>query len=70
VFIGSVGDEVVPPWRELRTRRWAYVELGTGERELYDLRHDPDQLVNVVDEPSNASLVRRLSAGLAAYGAG
>ena len=68
VFAGSVGDETIPAWRELRTRRWAYVELDTDERELYDLRHDPGQLENVVDAPAFANVVERLSDALAAYG--
>ena len=68
VFAEWVGDEQIPAWRELRTRRWSYVELGTGERELYDLRNDPYQLVNVAADPSFALEVERLSAALAAYG--
>jgi arylsulfatase A-like enzyme len=31
----------------LRTRNALYVEHGTGERELYDLRHDPAELRNL-----------------------
>ena len=67
VFSEWVGDERIPPWWELRTRRWAYVELATGERELYELRRDPYQLVNVADDPSYAPVLRRLSASLATY---
>ncbi len=47
--------------------RFAYVELATGERELYALREDPFQLVNVVDEPRFATVVERLSVALDAY---
>jgi len=68
VFIESVGDERIPAWRELRTRRFAYVELATGERELYDLRSDPFQLVNVVSDPGYAADVERLASALDAYG--
>jgi arylsulfatase A-like enzyme len=68
VFAEWVGDDGVPPWRELRTRRWAYVELATGERELYDLRRDPYQLVNVAADPAYGAEVQQLSAALAAYG--
>jgi N-acetylglucosamine-6-sulfatase len=67
VFAEWVGDERIPPWWELRTPRWAYVELATGERELYDLEVDPYQLTNVVGDPSYAGRVGRLSSSLAAY---
>ena len=48
----------------LRTMEWTYVEYGSGERELYDLRLDPHQLTNVVDEVA-PSLVAALSRRLA-----
>ena len=51
----------------LRTEEWSYVEYGSGERELYDLRLDPHQLSNIVDDVNPAvpaALSRRLS-GLA-----
>jgi arylsulfatase A-like enzyme len=38
-----------PGYVALRTRDHLYVEYGTGERELYDLRVDPDELHNVVN---------------------
>jgi hypothetical protein len=31
----------------VRTTRWSYAELLTGEKELYDLATDPFQLTNV-----------------------
>jgi arylsulfatase A-like enzyme len=31
---------------------WKYVELDTGERELYDENADPHELTNLVDEPA------------------
>ncbi len=60
VFAEWVGDRAIPAWWEVRTRRFAYIELGTGERELYALRDDPYELVNVVDAP--AFQARRLAA--------
>ena len=35
-----------PGLKAVRTEQYLYVEYGTGERELYDLRKDPDQLDN------------------------
>lgn len=40
------GSSTIPPWRGVRTADHVYVEYGTGEREFYDMRHDPLQLTN------------------------
>jgi len=37
----------IPDYDGVRTSRWVYVQYATGERELYDLRHDPDELHNL-----------------------
>jgi N-acetylglucosamine-6-sulfatase len=37
-----------PTYAAVRTERYTYVEYVTGERQLYDLRADPDQLHNIV----------------------
>ena len=47
----------------IRTTDWAYIEYGTGERELYDLAGDPHQLANVV-ETADPALVAALAARL------
>jgi len=67
LFAEWVGDDRVPGWWEVRTSRFAYVELATGERELYALRRDPYELVNVVEDPGFADDVERLAALLATY---
>lgn len=64
VFAELQSDQRIPAWSALRGRRFAYVELVTGERELYDLRDDPFELVNVVDDPRYADDVERLAAAL------
>jgi arylsulfatase A-like enzyme len=65
VYAEWVGEGLpVPGWWALRTPGFAYVELTTGERELYALREDPFELENVVDEPRFAAVVERLSAAL------
>jgi N-acetylglucosamine-6-sulfatase len=50
----------------LRNERFVYAEHDNGERELYDLRTDPDQLENVVGEPRFAAVEARLAERLAA----
>jgi N-acetylglucosamine-6-sulfatase len=49
-IIGTKQD--VPPFWSLRTNRYRYVELGTGERELYDLAVDPYELQNLANRPT------------------
>lgn len=70
-----VGDRKVPPWWEVRTAGFAYVELATGETELYDLAGvigsaDPYELQNRAADPAYAAVRARLSAELAALRAG
>jgi N-acetylglucosamine-6-sulfatase len=42
------GSGAPPTYAAVRTARYTYVEYVTGERQLYDLRADPDQLRNIV----------------------
>ncbi len=37
----------IPDYDGVRTGRYVDVEYATGERELYDLRHDPDEVHNL-----------------------
>jgi arylsulfatase A-like enzyme len=37
----------IPDYDGLRTAGYVFVEYATGERELYDLRHDPDEVHNL-----------------------
>lgn len=50
----------------IHTPRYVYVEYRNGERELYDLARDPDQLRSVHNDPAysavEAELARRLAA--------
>jgi N-acetylglucosamine-6-sulfatase len=50
----------------LRNYRWKYVEHSSGERELYDLERDPDELTNVATDPALAELRGAMAARLAA----
>ncbi len=46
--------------RMIRTRDWKLCVLPRGERELYDLKQDPDEVRNVVEVPANAQVLREL----------
>jgi N-acetylglucosamine-6-sulfatase len=57
---GSVTD-----YEGLRSTSYSYVEWADGERELYDLKRDPDQLQNEAGNAAYGSTVADLSARLA-----
>jgi N-acetylglucosamine-6-sulfatase len=58
------GVAVVPPtYAAVRTDRYTYVEYVSGERQLYDLSADPDQLHNIVST-ADPKLVQDLSTQL------
>ena len=60
------GSRSVPAFWGVRTDRYKYVELATGERELYDLQADPYELQNRHGDPAFAQLEANLAAQLAA----
>jgi N-acetylglucosamine-6-sulfatase len=45
-----------PSHRGLRTASYKYVEYGTGEKEVYNLRTDPDERLNLRDQVPKAWL--------------
>ena len=45
----------------IRSRNWLYAEYATGERELYDLAHDPDELQSLHADPRYAAVRRALA---------
>ena len=53
----------IPDYDGVRTARYTYVEYATGERELYDLRHDPDEVHNLAG--TRPALERRLGRRIA-----
>jgi len=58
------GDRV-RPYSALRTRDYLYVDYATGERELYNLRTDPNELTSIHSSASHAlmkELGKRLNA--------
>ena len=55
----------IPEYAAIRTDRYTYVEYVTGERELYDLRTDPDELHNIAataDPKVVSGLAKQLAA--------
>lgn len=52
------------PWwaTGIRTDRYLYVRQSNGEEELYDVATDPDQYVNLVDEPAAGHVLSLLRA--------
>ena len=58
--------------RGIRTEEWKYVHYPHGDgspdehlAELYDLKQDPGENVNLVSKPESAAIVQRLQAELA-----
>ncbi|MFN2432766.1 MAG: sulfatase-like hydrolase/transferase [Gemmatimonadota bacterium] len=58
------GEIKVPRYSAVRTGQYTYVEIGTGEKELYDRAADPHQLDNVAQKPGYAAVVSDLAARL------
>ncbi|MGH6819988.1 MAG: sulfatase-like hydrolase/transferase, partial [Methylocella sp.] len=54
-----------PVFKGIHTEDYVYVEYRDGERELYDMKADPNQLSNIY-ETADQGLVAKLSAWLAA----
>jgi arylsulfatase A-like enzyme len=59
---GPSGQRV---YTAVRTPRFKYVEYMTGERELYDLSPDPDELQNLDGNPAYAAVETELATELA-----
>jgi len=51
-------------WTGLRNQRYKYVEWGTGEVELYDLRNDPYELVSLHTDPRFTRILTQAEAAL------
>lgn len=65
-FLGTTGFPVtnggsgwgvkIPTWSSVITKSYWYTSYGTGEKELYDLIHDPCQLTNLIGAPAYAAV--------------
>ena len=65
LFEGPTGFDAVA-FSALRNQRYLYVEYDNGERELYDMRRDPDQLESLDESPAHTAVQARLAQRLAA----
>ena len=63
-FLSGKGGYAVPAFYGIRTLDWRYVELATGEKELYDETHDPYELNNLAGNPNYAGQQAQLAAQL------
>jgi arylsulfatase A-like enzyme len=59
-IIEHAGGGDAPAYCGARTRRELFVHYTTGEEEYYRRTDDPWNLVNAIDDPSNAQRVRQL----------
>ena len=53
-------------YRAIRTKRWKYIryEQLVGMDELYDLKHDPYEMENIITRPDSAIVLQRLKSEL------
>ena len=47
-------------WRGIRTKEWTYAYHYSGDWVLYDLKNDPYQLKNLIDDPKFAAKKNQL----------
>jgi arylsulfatase A-like enzyme len=55
------------PLRIWRTPEWKYAEMPAGGEELYDLRTDPLEVHNLIDDPAAAGARRAMREALYAW---
>jgi N-acetylglucosamine-6-sulfatase len=55
-----------PTWQAVRTDRWKYINYSDlkGMDELYDLKADPYELTNVINDSDSQSVLRKMQAEL------
>ncbi len=65
VRASGAAASTIPEYHAVRSLRYLYVEYATGERELYDVVADPNELHNLIPTAS-PTLVHTMSVELAA----
>jgi arylsulfatase A-like enzyme len=70
LFCYYVNDAFFSPggeWRGVRTKRWNYFRYLNGESGLYDIRVDPFQMCNLVDDNAYGPVKSELEARMADF---
>ncbi len=57
-------DDPTPGFYGIRTPRYRYIELFTGEKELYDLSTDPFEVTNLAGRASHSTIQASLKTQL------
>ena len=60
VFTQTNGNELYGIQRSVMTREWKYVYNGFDYDELYNLKDDPGEVVNLASDPMYKDVIRRL----------
>jgi arylsulfatase A-like enzyme len=69
IYTQCNGVELYYTQRSVMTRDYKYVFNGFDRDELYDLRHDPDELRNLAADPAYAGVLREMCGRLWAFAA-
>lgn len=62
------GNELYGIQRIVRTGKWKYVYNGFDFDELYNLKADPEELRNLIEDPRVADVVEKLSTAMWSFG--
>jgi arylsulfatase A-like enzyme len=60
VYTQSNGNEQYGIQRSVMTDKWKYVYNGFDYDELYDLEKDPDEMINVINDPKNKEVIKTM----------
>ena len=55
LFNGKPGGGRIPGWRGIRTKEWVFAFHAKGDWVMYNLKSDPYELNNLVDNPNYAA---------------
>jgi arylsulfatase A-like enzyme len=67
MLFGGANPPTIPAMRGLRTKRFAYIEYGSGDVELYDLVNDPGEMSSVHANATYGGVRAGLHAALQQY---